>query len=367
MGGDLNEILMSDDKFGGRIVNINRALRFRDCLDNCKMLDIGFTGPRSTWSNRRPLTQLIQERIDRVFINIKWNVLFPEAIVKHLERIHSDHCPIMLSLVCEPSIRLTRPFKFQPMWLSHPDFTGVVSDIWSEARFFSSAVTRFEAKAKDWNKKHFGNILHRKNKIRARLRDVQTTLANKPNEFLVNLDNTLRAEYLEVCKLEEDFWVMKACISRLVEGNRNTAFFHASALVRCRRNRISRMKDRMGNWLEGDREIAEYIRNGFLELFSTNQCSAPLLDWYPPFWQVSLLADDAKRLASPITNSEIRFALWSLKPYKAPGPDGLHVGFFQHLWHIMGDSVKDEVKLVFSLGMIPEYLNKTLITLIPSP
>ena len=122
-----------------------------------------------------------------------------------------------------------------------------MSDFWSAARSFSSAVTRFEAKAKDWNKKHFGNILHRKNKIRARLRDVQTTLANKPNEFLVNLDNTLRVEYLEVCKLEEDFWVMKACISRLVEGNRNTAFFHASALVRCRRNHISGMKDRMGN------------------------------------------------------------------------------------------------------------------------
>ena len=67
--GDFNEILMSDDKFGGRTVNINRALRFQDCLDNCKMLDIEFTGPRFTQSNRRPMTQLIQERIDRVFIN----------------------------------------------------------------------------------------------------------------------------------------------------------------------------------------------------------------------------------------------------------------------------------------------------------
>ena len=106
---------MSDDKFGGRIVNINRALRFQDCLDNCKMLDIEFTGPRFTWSNRRPMTQLIQERIDRVFINTGWNVLFPEAIVRNLERIHSNNCPIMLSLAREPSIRLTRPFRFQPM------------------------------------------------------------------------------------------------------------------------------------------------------------------------------------------------------------------------------------------------------------
>lgn len=75
--------------------------------------------------------------------------------------------------------------------------------------------------------------------------------------------------------------------------------------------------------------------------------------------------DDADRLTSPITNSEIRSALWSPKPFKAPGPDGLHAGFFQRLWHIMGDSVIDEVKLIFSSGKVPDYLNRTLITLIP--
>ena len=53
--------------------------------------------------------------------------------------------------------------------------------------------------------------------------------------------------------------------------------------------------------------------------------------------------DDAERLISPITISEIRFTLWSLKPYKGSRPDGLHVGFFQRLWHIVIDSVKDEV------------------------
>ena len=136
------------------------------------------------------MTQLIHERIDRAFINTEWNVLFPEVIVRHLERIHSDHCPIMLSLAREPIIRLTRPFRFQPIWLSYSDFVGVVSDVWSEAPSLPSAVTKFEVRVKDWTKKHFGNILHRKNKIRARLRGVQTALANEPNDFLVNLDNS---------------------------------------------------------------------------------------------------------------------------------------------------------------------------------
>lgn len=104
--GDFNEVLLGEDKFGGRNVNINRALKFQERLNSCKMIDIGFSGPQYTWSNLRPLSQLIQERIDRVFINAEWNVIYPEAFVKHLERIHFDHCSIMLSLSRNSILRL---------------------------------------------------------------------------------------------------------------------------------------------------------------------------------------------------------------------------------------------------------------------
>ena len=67
-------------------MNINRALRFQECLDICKIIDIGFSNACYTWSNNKPLTQLVQERIDRYFINAEWYALFPEACDEHLER-----------------------------------------------------------------------------------------------------------------------------------------------------------------------------------------------------------------------------------------------------------------------------------------
>ena len=54
-----------------------------------------------------------------------------------------------------------------------------------------------------------------------------------------------------------------------------------------------------------------------------------------------------------------------MKPFKAPGIDGLHVGFFQRFWLLVGDSVNKEVKEIFTTQKIPEYLNQTLIALIP--
>lgn len=232
IAGDFNEVLMGDDKFGGRSVNLSRALRFQDCLNHCRMIDIGFLGPHYTWSNRRPLSRLIQEIIDRVFVNAEWNSLYPEAAVFHLERSQSDHCLVKLCMENNQNIHFPRPFKFQPMWLSHPSFPGVVSDAWSRQNSLKQAQSNFTVKANAWNKAEFGNLFHRKRRLVARLKGIQENLSIRPNNFLVDLERKLQLEFAEVIKLEEEFWAMKARILWLVEGDRNTAFCHTSALVR---------------------------------------------------------------------------------------------------------------------------------------
>ena len=62
---------------------------------------------------------------------------------------------------------------------------------------------------------------------------------------------------------------------------------------------------------------------------------------------------------------EIKDALWSMKPYKAPGPDGLYAGFLKRFWLITGDLVIREVERVFTTKKVPNFLHKTLIVLIP--
>lgn len=63
--GDFNKPLLQEDKFGGRAVSVNKSLLFKECLDKCNMIDFGFSDPCFTWTNRREVQALIQERIDR--------------------------------------------------------------------------------------------------------------------------------------------------------------------------------------------------------------------------------------------------------------------------------------------------------------
>lgn len=129
------------------------------------------------------------------------------------------------------------------MWLSHPTFSGVVREAWNNPPSLQQALSSFTIKANSWNKNLFDNLFHRKKRILARLKGIQENLSIRPNSFLVDLEGKLRLEYAEVAKLEEEYWAMKVRTMWLVEGDRNTSFYHTSAFVRKRHNRILCIKD----------------------------------------------------------------------------------------------------------------------------
>lgn len=41
---DFNEVLVEEDKYRGRMISTNRSLLFKECLDTCNMVDLGFNG-----------------------------------------------------------------------------------------------------------------------------------------------------------------------------------------------------------------------------------------------------------------------------------------------------------------------------------
>ena len=168
--------------------------------------------------------------------------MYPEALVNHLARTHSDHCPVLLCLDAPSGTRLIRPFRFQPMWLSHPAFPDFVSPTWAEDLSLKPNVEKFTRDVISWNKDVFGNIFHKKNRVEARLRGVQASIAHRPSEALFRLENQLQREFLDILKQEEEFRSVKSRYNWLIQGDRNTKFFHISTLIRRKGNRVSSLQ-----------------------------------------------------------------------------------------------------------------------------
>ena len=94
--------------------------------------------------------------------------------------------------------------------MSHPLFPKVVSDSWEQDRALKGNIESFTKDVIVWNKDVFGNIFHRKNRMEARLRGIQASLANGPSDYLLTLEEVLRKEYLGILQQEEEFWSVKS-------------------------------------------------------------------------------------------------------------------------------------------------------------
>ena len=365
LAGDFNESLMEGDKFKGRAISVSRSILFKECLDKCNMIDIGFSGPRFTWTIKRNVQALIQKRIDRFFVNPSWCLMYPEAKVIHLTRCHSDHCPVLLDMQPRVVVNRKKPFKFQTCWLSDPTFPNIVSQAWRQHPMLADAIDSFSKKAEKWNRTHFGNVFARKNNIMARLNGIQRAVVINPSNFLLNLESELLKELDNVLNQEEEIWALKSRVNWMIQGDRNTAFYHVSTLVRRMRNQIVAIKDSVGEWLYEVEAIKNVIWSGFNEVYSSSLSSD---SWSIPFitrWQGQLSDEERESISGGASVEEIKNALWSLKAFKSPGPDGLHARFFYRFWLIVGNSVIDLVKKVFVKRKVPESLNKTHIVLIP--
>lgn len=120
----------------------------------------------------------------------------------------------------------------------------------------------------------------------------------------------------------------------------------------------------MGEWIT-EEGVKEHILSGFKRLFTIELTYSTQSSDVEHF-SCSVLSElEKEKLIEEVTIEEIKAGMRALKPFKAPKADGLHAGFFQRFWHEVQDFVCKEVGFTFQSGTVAEYLNETLIALIP--
>ena len=277
--GDFNDMIYEDEKHGGIPVNRTRISAFRNCMDKCGLMDLGFHNPRFTWTNKSLCWQTtIKERLDSGLGNSEWATIFPSAELYHLPRVKSDHCPILLST--DPRERKPpKPFRFEQMWFTDPSFPTLINESWKALEQIpsaSSSLSRFPRRLdtltehiKAWSKNHFGNLFQRKTCLLARLRGIQVALARNPSPFLYSLEHQLTQEYNTTLHQEYLFWRLKSRIMWLNYGDANTKYFHLKTIQRRSQSRVITLKDDTGLWLNGE-SLAHHIHTTFKKLFQAS-------------------------------------------------------------------------------------------------
>ncbi|OMO51807.1 reverse transcriptase [Corchorus capsularis] len=331
--GDFNDVANSSEKLCGQAPSIGRCLSFNGMILSCGLIDLGFNGPSFTWYNKRKGLARVQERLDRVLANANWRLLFPDAMVQHLPRLHSDHCPILL--------------------YSWANFDG---DICGKGEKLAELLQA-------WNKDEFGNIFERKKQLRARIAGLQCSLSLHYSHQLQMLETDLLREYNQILQQEETFWAQNSRVQWLQQGEKNTRFFHLSTICRRRRKRISMLRNNDGKWVTENAPLQTLVLNFYRGLYANEEGERVALE---SLLQPTISPIDVGKLTHDIAPSEVRAALFQMKPWKAPGVDGFQAGFFQNCWESVGQDLLDLVQDAFRTGSFNVNLNQTLIVLIPN-
>jgi hypothetical protein len=279
--GDFNEVLSGDEHFGSVDRSESQMAMFRDCLDECGLMDLGYSGLKFTWNNRQEGDDLVRVRLDRAVANGAFTDRFSGYQVENVITTSSDQLAVSINLTgIEDSPRavpVKQQFRFEAAWLRAPDYRDVMERAWEEGRDGTCSLQstfenlqRLSGSLKKWSATTFGAVRKKILKLERRLKGMRCSGAES---------HEIRKVESELCELFEREEVMARQRSRvdwLREGDRNTAFFHARATTRKRTNKIACLARDDGTKCDDMEEIKGMVHHFYEHLFTAESC--PLED-----------------------------------------------------------------------------------------
>ena len=178
---------------------------FRDVLDECGLMDLGFVGSKFTWFKNIANGILVWERLDRVLGTMDWFENYPATKVVILECGMSDHKPMLIH-PCGVLVRQNKSWRFEKMWLEEKGCHYMVNLAWREGEGSTpmggvvNKVGKCQVKLKMWSKRCFKNVTWEIAQKKKRMREAENSALQGNN---VELVAKLKGEFVGLLANEE--------------------------------------------------------------------------------------------------------------------------------------------------------------------
>lgn len=336
---------------------------------DCQIKEIPSSGDKLSWAGVREVISngvkenvWVQCRLDRAFGNSEWFSLFPRSHTIYLERLESDHRPILTNIRGIESRRVGR-FMYDKRWSNKPEVVELIRKGWiSHTSNASASVSERIAACRKilskWKRSEVSNSKRMIVKLRVELE--QEEMKSDPSMPRIIF---LKLELAKLFQEEEEYWKLRSKNNWLQSGDKNTKVFHGWAKTRKMKNNIPSLTDSEGIEHTSEEAKGDIAIKYLSELFKSSH----------PTDATELLRDFAPRvtasmnegLIKPVSDAEIKRAVKAIKSDSSPGADGMTRHFFQKFWTITGPQIIEEVKKFFIEGVIPQDWNFTQLCLLP--
>ena len=101
------------------------SMDFIALIEACGLVDIGFSGHKFTWSNKRFINHRIRKRLDRAMVNDSYLANILQTTTTHLSFTGSKYCPLLMEVISK-EINHIKYFQFLNCWVDNPLFMDIV-------------------------------------------------------------------------------------------------------------------------------------------------------------------------------------------------------------------------------------------------
>ncbi|KAK5819969.1 hypothetical protein PVK06_025009 [Gossypium arboreum] len=195
-----------------------------------------------------------------------------------------------------------------------------------------------------------------------KLEPIQKALKHSNSVQLRVRDANIQLEIENVLTQEELLCFQNLRRDWFFNRDRNTSLFHNRTIKRCKQNKTEALKIDGTGWCYDDEVIKSHAIEYFSKLYIVEQYS---IENFPVQGRFPKLEDCLLSVLNVVvTMDEVRQAVFSMAPLKAPGVDGFHAKFYQANRDIVGNSVFKMVRLVYIGEPQDLRLSKTLLVFI---
>lgn len=125
---------------------------------------------------------------------------------------------------------------------------------------------------------------------------------------------------------------------------------------------LTKLKNGEGVWVDKGPELDNLIYNYFRDLFKSSHVNVNLIT---NCIQRRIPLEQSEKLTRSVVGSEVKEALFEMKPDKSPGHDGMTPAFFQHHCDVLDNEVTKFCDSFVQSGIFPIVCNRTQIVMIP--
>jgi hypothetical protein len=144
---------------------------------------------------------------------------------------------------------------------------------------------------------------------------------------MVEIEKYLHRKLHTACREEEEYWRQNSRNLSRKARDKNTRFFHKQAEARKNYNSVKEIQFQNQTVMdfEGIKKADHLHFKGIYTEDTSIETQHQILNLIPSF----VKPRDNQQLTTPVTMEEVKAALDSLAPDKAPGPDGFTTWFLQ--------------------------------------